>query len=82
MIDKITLAGVSGEVLTMIAQRLKRKSPFPNTIMITHCNGSSGYLPDDEAYKQVSYEIYSAKVKLGCAENEIVRGLPELTKKK
>lgn len=28
MIDKIAIAGVSGEVLTMIGQRLKRESPF------------------------------------------------------
>jgi hypothetical protein len=78
MIGDIALAGVSGEVLTMIGQRLKQQSPFTKTIMVTHCNGSSGYLPDDAAYAQVSYEIVTARVKKGCAENAIVGGLLEL----
>jgi neutral ceramidase len=74
MVDKIALAGVSGEVLTMIGQRLKRESPFTNTIMITHANGSSGYLPDDAAYERISYEIVTARVKPGCAESAITDG--------
>ena len=57
VINDIAIAGVSGEVLTNIGSRLKRESPFNRTIMVTHCNGSSGYLPDDAAYDQVSYEI-------------------------
>ena len=46
--------------------------------MLTHANGSSGYLPDDAAYDQVSYEIQTARVKRGCAENAIVNGLREM----
>ena len=45
------------------------------SIMVTHCNGSSGYLPDDAAYDQVSYEIITTRVKRGCAEDAIVDGL-------
>ena len=75
MIDDIAITGVSGEVLTNIGLRLKKESPFTRTIMVTHCNGSSGYLPDDAAYEEVSYEIMTARVKPGCAENAIVDGL-------
>ena len=77
-VNDIALAGVAGEVLTMIAQRLKKESPLANTIMVTNCNGSTGYLPDDAAYDQVSYEIVSAPVKRGCAEKAIVEGFLEL----
>jgi len=35
----------------------------------------SGYLADDAAYDQVSYEIVSTRVKRGCAEDAIVDGL-------
>ena len=31
MINDVALAGVSGEVFTLIAQRLKRESPFSHT---------------------------------------------------
>ena len=78
MINHIALVGVSGEVLTMIGQRLKQESPFSQTIMMTHCNGSSGYLPDDAAYDQISYEIAVSRVKRGCAEDAIVNGLLDL----
>lgn len=78
VINDIALAGVSGEVLTNIALRLKAESPLTRTIMVTHCNGSSGYLPDDAAYDQVSYEITTARVKRGCAEGAIVDGFVEM----
>ena len=75
MIDHIAFAGVSGEVLTRIGERLRKESPFMQLMLVTHTNGSSGYLPDDDAYRQVSYEITAAKVRRGCAEKAIVDGL-------
>jgi len=78
VIDDVAFAGVSGEVLTNIWLHLKRESPLNRTIMVTHCNGSSGYLPDDAAYDQVSYEIITTHVKRGCAEDEIVNGFKEM----
>jgi neutral/alkaline ceramidase-like enzyme len=77
-LNDIAVAGVSGEVLTNISLRLKRESPFNRTIMVTHGNGSSGYIPDDAAYDQVSYEITTTRVKRGCAEDAIVNGFLEM----
>jgi neutral ceramidase len=81
-IGDVALAGVSGEVLTGIGQRLMRESKSLRTIMLTHCNGSSGYIPDDAAYEQVSYEIQTSRFKRGCAENAIVSGLLELMRRR
>ena len=67
--------------MTNIGLRLKRESPFNRTIMLTHCNGSSGYIPDDAAYDQVSYEILTTRVKRGCAEDAIVTGFLEMMAK-
>lgn len=78
VINDVALAGVSGEVLTNISLRLRRESPFNRTMMVTHCNGSSGYIPDDAAYEQVSYEIVTTRVKRGCAEDAIVNGFLEM----
>jgi hypothetical protein len=78
VVNDIAFAGVSGEVLTNIWYRLKRESPFNRTVMVTHTNGSSGYLPDDAAYDQVSYEIISTRVKRGCAEDAIVNGMLDM----
>ena len=78
MINDVALAGVSGEVLTLIAQRLKRESPFNHTVMVTHTNGSSGYIPNDAAFDPVSYEVTASRLKPGCAEGAIVNGFLDL----
>ena len=44
-------AGVPGEVFTLIAQRLERESRFHHTVMVTHANGSCGYIPNDAAFE-------------------------------
>jgi neutral ceramidase len=78
MINNIVLAGVSGEVMTMIQEHLREESPFSRIVMVTHANGSSGYIPDDAAFEQVSYEITTTRLKPGCAENAIVNGFLKL----
>ena len=81
MLGRIALAGVSGEVFTLIAQRLKAESPFSSTVMVTHANGSSGYIPNDAAFDQISYEITTSHLKPGCAENAIVNGLLDMIRR-
>jgi len=81
MLDRIALAGVSGEVFTLISERLKAESPFHETFMVTHANGSSGYIPNDAAFDQISYEITTSHLKPGCAENAIVNGFLEMMRK-
>jgi neutral ceramidase len=78
MLNDIALAGVSGEVMTMINEHLKKQTPSIHTIMVTHTNGSSGYIPDDAAFEQISYEITTSHLKSGCAENAIVNGFLHL----
>jgi hypothetical protein len=78
MINDVVLAGVSGEVFTLIGQRLKRESPFNHTVMVTHTNGSSGYIPNDAAFEPVSYEVTASRLKPGCAEGAIVNGFLDL----
>lgn len=75
MLNDIAITGVSGEVLTPILQHLQNESPFKDTIMVGYANGYSGYIPNDAAYNQVSYEITTSHLKPGCAENGIVDGL-------
>jgi hypothetical protein len=77
-INDVALAGISGEVFTRIYQHLKKDSPFNATVMVTHANGSSGYIPSDDAFDPVSYENTASHLKPGCAENGIVNGLLEM----
>jgi hypothetical protein len=81
MLNDIALAGVSGEVLTPIAQRLRREAPAKYTLMVTHANGSSGYIPNDDAFEPVSYEVTASRLKPGCAEGAIVGGFVEMMRR-
>jgi hypothetical protein len=81
-LNNVALAGVSGEVFTHIYQHLKRESPFQDTIMVTHANGSSGYIPSDDSFEPISYEVTTSHLKPGCAENGIVNGFLEMMRSK
>ena len=56
-IGDVAFIGLSGEVFHEIGQAIKKASPFPHTLVITHCNGGSGYLVVKEAYPEGGYEV-------------------------
>jgi len=49
-------------------------------MMVTLTDGMapSGYIPDDAAYGQYTFEVLSSSLKPGCAEDAIVNGLLDL----
>ena len=89
-IGNIILTGVSGEVFNQISVKMRNQSPYSFTFMITHCNGSSGYLVSEDAYPKAGvsgsenkyipaggYEVNSTRVKTG-AEKAIIENLLEM----
>ncbi len=79
-IGDVMIAGVNGEVFNLIAQRLKKESRYAHTMMATLTNGMapSGYIPYDAAFGYKTFEVVSSRLKPGCAENGIVKGLLDL----
>lgn len=61
----VVFAGISGEVLQDIGLDIKKYSPYKQTIVITHCNGSAGYIPSDEAYEEGGYEVWTSRLMPG-----------------
>jgi neutral ceramidase len=80
MIDDIALGGCDAEIYNMIATRFKRESPIGRSIFVSMANGSgnSGYIPDDSAFGQQTFEVLSSRCKPGYAESAIVNGLLDL----
>ena len=76
----VMIGAVNAEVFNLIAQRLKKESPYTHTMMATLTNGSarSGYIPNDEAYGMYTFEVVSSRLKPGCAETSIVNGILDL----
>jgi hypothetical protein len=52
----VVLCGVSGELMTEMGMKVKKESSYPATVVITHCNGSSGYICTDKAFTEGGYE--------------------------
>lgn len=79
MVDRIALAAVTGEVYTMIGQRLKKEAPFNDVVMVTLANGKSvGYIPDDAAYGRYTFQVLGTRIKQGCAESAVVNTFVDL----
>jgi hypothetical protein len=64
-IGNIAFAGVSGELMTEIGMRIKAESPLKNTVIITHCNGASGYLCTNASYPEGGYEVQVSRTMPG-----------------
>lgn len=76
-VGDIVFAGISGELFTEIGKYIKTESPGVNTVVITHCNGSSGYLCTDEAYPEGGYEVATSRTMPG-TEQLIKRNMMEM----
>ena len=53
----VGFVGVGCELLTEVGMAIKAGSPYEYTFVITHCNGSAGYLPPENLYKEGGYEV-------------------------
>ena len=79
-VGDVMIGTVNAEVFTLIAQRLKRESPYKATMLATLTNGAarSGYIPDDASFGKYTFEVLSSRLQPGCAESAIVNGILEL----
>jgi neutral/alkaline ceramidase-like enzyme len=79
-IGDIALTAVNAEIYTMISQRTKRNSPLARTVVVTLANGraSSGYIPDDGSFDHNTFQVLGSRLKPGCAEQGIAKGLVDL----
>jgi len=79
-IGDVYVGAVDAEIYNVIAQRLKRESPFKHTMMATLTNGraETGYIPSDDAFGRNTFQVLSSRLTPGCAEAGIVNGLLEL----
>jgi len=80
-VGEVAFAGLGGEVFNELGQAIKAASPFPLTMVITHCNGAAGYVPTRPSYAEGGYEVQSSAFAPGAGEQlaeEVARMLREL----
>lgn len=76
-IGDLVLAGISGELMTEIGLEVKKLSPYTGTIIMTHCNGSSGYICTDKSFAEGGYEVKVTRLMPG-TEKPLINKLLEM----
>ena len=71
----VGIVGIGGEVFNEFGSAIKAESPFPMTLVITHCNGAAGYLPIKPAYDEGGYEIQTSPFAPGAGEKAVQEAL-------
>jgi neutral ceramidase len=77
-IGDLVLEGISGELMNEIGSQVKKMSSYPNTVLITHCNGSSGYICTDAAYPEGGYEVASTRLMPGVEKPLVSKFLEQI----
>jgi neutral ceramidase len=79
-INDIILGTINAEVFSLIAQQLKKESPYARTVVVSVTNGNanSGYIPNDAAFGYQTFEVLSSRCKPGYAERAIINGILDL----
>jgi neutral ceramidase len=67
----VALIGMGAEVFNEIGRAIKDASPFKHTFVITHCNGTAGYLPIRSSYEEGGYEVTSSRFCPDAAEQVV-----------
>jgi neutral ceramidase len=71
--NDVAFIGFNVEMFSEIGMAIKQGSPYKHTFILTHCNGSSGYLPPAGLYKEGGYEINSTHFEIG-SDEMVVKG--------
>ncbi|MBI5685478.1 MAG: neutral/alkaline non-lysosomal ceramidase N-terminal domain-containing protein [Verrucomicrobia bacterium] len=80
-VGDVAFVGLGGEVFNEIGRAIKTASPFPHTVIITHCNGAGGYVPTKQSYDDGGYEVKTSPYLPAAAEQlvqeavRLLRGL-------
>ncbi len=78
LIGDVAIGSVNGAPYADIGSRLRTKSPFTRTMLLTRANGYVGYMPSDAAYGHETFAVLNTRLKPGCAEDAIVEGILSL----
>lgn len=79
-IGDIAIASINGEAYNLIGQQVKAASPLRKTMFVAVANGraNSGYIPTDDAYGRLTFQVVASRLKPGCAQDGIVDGVTRM----
>ena len=81
-LDDAVLVTFPGEVFVEIALEVKRRSPFPKTMVVGLANAgrTGGYLPTREAFSEGDYEVFASSYSEEAGEVLVEAALEQIAK--
>ncbi len=76
VVGDVLFLGLPGEVFNEIGTTLKRRSPFPTTVIIGYANDCSGYYPTVDVLADGGYEVRASR--FGAVAIERMQGWAQL----
>jgi len=79
-IGDIALGSVNAEAYNQIGIDVKAASPLRKTMFVAVANGRAnvGYVPTDDAYGRNTFQVVATRIKQGCAQDGIVKGVSKM----
>ena len=67
-VGDVALVGVQAELSAATGAYIRAHSPFAHTLVVTMVNGAAKYMPEADAYRQITYEAMNSPFARGSAE--------------
>jgi hypothetical protein len=75
----VAWVSLPGEVFVELGLAIKKRSPFPHTLVVELANENIGYIPDRRSYAEGNYEPESARCAAGSGEKLVEAAVSLLT---
>lgn len=74
-LDDVAVVAIPGELFVELGREIKRRSPFPQTIIVTLANDYIGYIPHQAAFAEGGYEtIFASQSRLAPEAGDLIVG--------
>ncbi len=81
-IGEAAFIGLGPELSSATAEKIRKESPYPVTMVATLVNGADKYMPESSAYDRITYEAMNSKFAKGSAEQVQKAVIDQLINKK
>lgn len=80
-LNEIAIGSITSDAFAIIGKKMKEASPLRKTMLVSHANldtGDVGYIYDDSASGQNTFQVTQSRLKPGCAETALVKNFSDM----
>jgi hypothetical protein len=80
-INDVAIGSITSDAFAIIGKQIKEASPLRNTMLVSHANLDTddvGYIYNDAAAGQYTFQVVNSRLKPGCAETGLVENFTDM----